>query len=79
MFNRNQGCLVGRSPSIGFFKTLNFSTVKARWNKFLEWVDIKNKLNVTNIGDATMGVSPKRALQNYNFLTFLARHMKFLR
>ena len=32
--------------------------------------DIKNKLNVTKIREVIMGVPPKRAPQNLNFLTF---------
>ena len=32
-------------------------------------VDIKNKLNLTKIAGATMGVSLKRFLQNLNILT----------
>ena len=51
-------------------KILNFQTVKARWIKFSEWVGIKNKLSVTKIGGAVMGVSPKLALKNSKFLTF---------
>ena len=38
--------------------------------KFSQWIDIKNKLNLTKIGGATMGVSPKWAFQNSKFLTF---------
>ena len=38
--------------------------------KFSEWLDIKNKLNLTKIGGATMGFFLKRALQNLNILTF---------
>ena len=40
-------------------------------------VDIQNKLHVTKIGNATVGVCPKRALQFSNFLTTHAGHMKF--
>ena len=39
-------------------------------DQIFRMVDIKNKLNVTKIGGATVGVSPKRALQNSNFLIF---------
>ena len=34
------------------FKLLN---PKARWIKFSEWVDIKNKLNLKKIGGTKMG------------------------
>ena len=40
-------------------------------------VDIKNKLDLTKIGSATMRVSLKQALQNSNFLTPHAGHIKF--
>ena len=46
-------------------------------NRILKWVDMKNKINVTKLGGATMGVCPKRTLQNPNFLTTHPRHMKF--
>ena len=46
-------------------------------DQIFSMVDIKNRLNVTKIGGATMGVSTKRGLQNSYFLTFLTRHMKF--
>ena len=36
--------------------------------KFSEWVDIKNKVNLTKVLGSTMEGSPKRALQNSNFL-----------
>ena len=44
----------------------------------MEWVDIKNKLNLTKIGGSAMFFFPKRALQNSSFLIFKARHMKIL-
>ena len=48
--------LLKGSPSCGFIlKILNFQTVGAKWMKFSEWVDIKNKLNLTKLGGALMG------------------------
>ena len=43
---------------MGSSKILNFYTIRAGWIKFSKWVNIKNKLNVTKIGGATMEVSP---------------------
>ena len=61
----------GGSASIGSFKILNFYTVGARWIKFLEWVDIKNELNLTKIGRATLGgFSSKHVLRNSHFFPF---------
>ena len=37
-------------------------TIEGRWIKFSEWVDIKNKLNLTKIGGATMGGLPPNGL-----------------
>ena len=37
----------------------------------------RSRQNVAKIGGATMGVSPKQTLQNSNFLTTHAGHMKF--
>ena len=42
-------------------------------DKILEWVDIKNKLNLTKMGGDSMGFPAKSALQNSNFLTFEAK------
>ena len=40
-------------------------------DQFSESVDIINKLNLTKTRGSKMGISPKRALQNLNFLTFM--------
>ena len=57
-------------------KFWNFKPLQTRWIKFSKWVNIKNKLNLTKIGESTMdGFPPKQALQNLNFLIFKARHM----
>ena len=40
--------------------------------KFSEWVDIKNKLNITKIGDATMGVSPLTGPPNVKLFNLLS-------
>ena len=37
--------------------SFEFLTVTATWIKFLEWADIKNKLNLTKIGCAMSRVS----------------------
>ena len=42
----------GDPPQSGPSKILNFQTVTARWIKFSEWVDVKNKLNLTKTGGA---------------------------
>ena len=46
------------TPSNGSSKILNFLSVGARQIKFSEWVDIRNKLNLTKIEGATMGGFP---------------------
>ena len=63
-------CQVGGFPLKGSSKILNLYAVAARWIEFSKWVNIKIKLNLLKIGDSTMGVLPKRALQNSTFLTF---------
>ena len=57
-------------PLYWVVQNFELCTVTTRWIKFSKWVDLKNKLNQTKIWFATMEVSPKRALQNSNFLTF---------
>ena len=49
----------------------------ARWIKFLEWVDIKNKLNLTKVGSATME-KLEIAHQNLDFKAKMAlRNLDF--
>ena len=40
--------------------------------KFSEWVDVKNKLNVTKIGGATIGVSPQMGSPKFKLFTLLS-------
>ena len=40
--------------------------------KFLEWVDIKNKLNLTKIGKTMMGGSPQTDPPKFKLFTFLS-------
>ena len=40
--------------------------------KFSEWVDIRNKLNLTKIGGATMGVSPQMDPPKFKLFTLLS-------
>ena len=53
----NRGCHVKESSSTGSSKIFNFKTIRVRWIKFSKWVDIKNKLNLTKIGDGTVVVN----------------------
>ena len=57
------GAGLGDPPQAGP-NGLKFQTVIAKWIKFSLWVDIKNKLNLTKIGDA-----PTWGLQNSKFLS----------
>ena len=40
--------------------------------KFLEWVDIKNKLHLTKIGETMMRVSPQTDPPKFKLFTFLS-------
>ena len=53
-------------------KILNFHTVRARWIKFSEWVDIKNKFNITKIGRSEMGIFPKRDPPKFKLFNLLS-------
>ena len=68
---------MGDPPQTSPPKFWTFKPLRARWIKFSELVDVKNKLNVTKIGGATMGVFPKLAHQNSHFLTFQVTHKIF--
>ena len=56
----NQGCQVGGIPLNRVLQNFKLLPVRAKWIKFSEWVEIKNKLNVTKIGGVMIGVSFKR-------------------
>ena len=53
-------------PSSWAAKILNFLTIRAGWIKFSEWLDIKNKLNLTKIGVSPQAVPPKFKFFNHS-------------
>ena len=58
----NRGCQVAEIP-------LN-RVLFNRWIKFSKWVDIKNKLNLTKIGSATMVFPSPSGPPNFKLLSF---------
>ena len=57
----------GDPPQYGPPKFLTFKQLELIWIKFSEWVDIKNKLNVTKIGGATIGIYPQTLFKIQKF------------
>ena len=60
-------------------KILNFQTVRARWIKFWEWIDIKNIPNPTKIGGATMGFSPQTDPPKFKVFNLLSKTHEILK
>ena len=50
---------LGYLPQSGLPKILTFKLLELDGSKFSEWIDIKNKLNLTKVRVATMGVFPQ--------------------